>query len=91
MDFPGKNTRVGSHSLLQGFFLTQGSNLGLLHYRQILYHLSHQGSPTLLSVLFFFFAALDLPCFVQAFSGCSEQGLLSSSSVHASHFEHHQL
>ena len=30
--------------LLQGVFLTQESNLGLLHYRQILYHLSHQGS-----------------------------------------------
>ena len=29
----------------QGSFLTQGSNLGLLYYRQILYHLSHQGSP----------------------------------------------
>ena len=27
---PGKNTRVSSHSLLQGIFLTQGSNLGLL-------------------------------------------------------------
>ena len=42
---PGKNTVVGCHSLLQGIFLTQGSNLGLLPYRQILYHLSHQGSP----------------------------------------------
>ena len=42
---PGKNTGVGSHSLLQGIFLTQGSNLGLLHCRQILYRLSHQGSP----------------------------------------------
>ena len=42
---PGKNTGVGSHSLLQGVFLTQGSNLGLLHCRQILYHLSHQGTP----------------------------------------------
>ena len=40
---------MGSHSLLQGIFLTQGSNLGLLHYRQILYHLSHQGSPLILS------------------------------------------
>ena len=29
----------------RGIFPTQGSNLGLLHYRQILYHLSHQGSP----------------------------------------------
>ena len=34
-----------SHSLLEGIFLTQGSNPGLLHCRQILYHLSHQGSP----------------------------------------------
>ena len=34
-----------SHSLLQGVFLTQGSNLGLLHCRRILYYLSHQGSP----------------------------------------------
>ena len=42
---PGKNIRVGSHSLLQGIFLTQGLNLGLLHCRQILYSLSHQGSP----------------------------------------------
>ena len=35
---PGKNTRVGSHSLLRGIFLTQGSNPGLLHHRQILSH-----------------------------------------------------
>ena len=42
---PGKNTGVCSHSLLQGIFPTQGSNMGLLHCRQILYHLSHQGSP----------------------------------------------
>ena len=40
---PGKNTGVGSHSLLQGIFLTQGLNLGLLQCRQILYHLGHQG------------------------------------------------
>ena len=42
--FPGKNTGMGSHSLLQGIFLTQGSNPGLPHCRQICYHLSHQGS-----------------------------------------------
>lgn len=41
----GKNTRVGFHSLLQGIFPTQGLNPGLLHCRQFLYHLSHQGSP----------------------------------------------
>jgi len=44
-DFPGKNTGVGCHFLLQGIFPTQGSNPGLLHWRQTLYHLSYQGSP----------------------------------------------
>ena len=38
------NTGVGSLSLLQGIFLTQESNWGLLHCRQILYRLSYQGS-----------------------------------------------
>ena len=41
----GQNTGVGSLSLLQGIFLTQESNPGLPHCRQILYQLSHQGSP----------------------------------------------
>ena len=40
----GQNTGVGSLSLLQGLFPTQGLNLGLLHCRQILYHLSYLGS-----------------------------------------------
>ena len=44
-DSPRKNTGVGSHSLLQGIFPSQGSNLGLLHCRWIFYHLSDQGSP----------------------------------------------
>ena len=42
-DSPGKNTGVGCHALLQGIFPTQKLNPGLLHWRQILYHLSHQG------------------------------------------------
>ena len=42
---PGQNTGVGSHSVLQGIFPTQGSNPGLPHCMQILYQLSHQGSP----------------------------------------------
>ena len=45
-DFPGKSTGVGCHFLLQRIFPTQGSNLGLPHRRQMLYHLSHQGSPS---------------------------------------------
>ena len=39
---PGQNTGVGSLSLLQGIFPTQGLNPGLLHCRQVLYQLSHR-------------------------------------------------
>ena len=42
----GQNTGVGSHSL-QGIFPTQGLNAGLLHCRQILHHLSHEGEECL--------------------------------------------
>ena len=42
---PGKNTEIGSHSLFQGIFLTQGLNPGLLHCRQIIYCLNLEGSP----------------------------------------------
>ena len=44
-DSLSKDTGVGCHALFQGNFLTQGSNPGLLHCREILYCLSHQGSP----------------------------------------------
>ena len=42
---PGQNTGVGSLSLLQGIFPTQGSNPSLPHCKQILYQLSHKASP----------------------------------------------
>ena len=45
---PGQNTRMGSLSLLQGIFPTQGLNPGFLHCRLILFQLSHQGSPRIL-------------------------------------------
>ena len=45
MDYPGQNTGVSSLSFLQGIFPNQGSNPGLPHCRQILYQLSHKGSP----------------------------------------------
>ena len=47
-DFPGKNTEVGCHFLLQGIFPTQGWNPGLPHCRRILYQLSHKGNPRIL-------------------------------------------
>ena len=45
---PGQNTGVGSLSLLQEIFPTQGSNPGLPHCRWILYQLSYKGSPRIL-------------------------------------------
>ena len=50
-DSLGKNARVSCHVLLQGMFPTQGSNIGLLHCRWILYHLSHQGSQRILEMV----------------------------------------
>ena len=51
-NFPGQNNGAGSHFLLQGIFPTQGPNPGLVYCRQILYQLSHQGSPGEIKGLF---------------------------------------
>ena len=60
--FCAKNTGVGSLSLLQGIFPIQELNWGLLHFRQILYQLSYQGSPL---------TEKKLPeCFVPQPQGC---------------------
>ena len=61
---PGKNTGLGCHSLLQGIFPTRGSNPSLLHCRQILYHLSDQGSPSMSIYLYIY---LPFPFFLSAF------------------------
>ena len=53
----GQNTGVGSLSLLQGIFPTQGSNLGLLPWRWIVYHLSPQGSPRILEWVTYCFSS----------------------------------
>ena len=54
--FSGKHTGVSCHFLLQGVFLTQVSNLGLLHCRWILLPLSHLGSPLITIGKFIFFS-----------------------------------
>ena len=60
---PGKNGGVDFHSLLQGIFLTQGSNQGLLHCRQILYSLNHASFPTSLYFIYslLFYYRTELP------------------------------
>jgi len=45
MRFPGKNTGRGCHFLLQEIFLTQESNLCLLHWQAVSFPLSHWGNP----------------------------------------------
>ena len=57
---PGQNTGVGSLSLLQGIFPTQGSSTGLLHCRQILYQLSQKGSPRILERVAYCFSSGSL-------------------------------
>ena len=52
---PGQNTGVGSLSLLQGIFPTQGSNTGLPHCRRILYQLGRKRSPYIYIVGFILF------------------------------------
>ena len=49
-DSPYKNIGVGCHALLQGIFLTEESNQGLLYCMQILYQLSYQGSPITMNI-----------------------------------------
>ena len=59
---PGKNTGVVCHSFLQGIFPTQGLHPGLLHCRQVLYHLSHQGSPIWSMFLYPTHSSPPCPC-----------------------------
>ena len=54
---PSQYTGVGSLSLLQGIFPTQGSNPGLPHYRWILYQLSHKESPRILEWVAYSFSS----------------------------------
>ena len=45
MGFSRQDTGMDCHSLLQRIFPTSGSNLGLLHCRQIFYRLSYREDP----------------------------------------------
>ena len=72
----GQNTGVGSLSLLQGIFPTQGLNLGLPHCRPIPYQLSHKGSPQLSGSVQFSSVAQSCPTLWDPMN-CSMQASLS--------------
>ena len=78
---PGKNAGVGFHFLLQGILPTQGSNPGLLHCRQILYHLGHQGSQLRLAVLCLVAQSCPILCDPVDYSlpGSSVHGILQAT------------
>ena len=73
----GQNTGVGSLSLLQGIFPTQGSNPGLPHCRWILYQLSHKGSPRTLEWLSYPFSSRSSPPRSQARVSCIAGGFFT--------------
>ena len=92
MEFSRQDTRVGSHSFLQGIFLVQGLNLGLLHCRQILYHLNHQWRWLLCIQCFLFYAfkALSAPWICMSRHACCFRPRGSSAFLSQDLFVHLQ-
>ena len=85
MDFPwnslNQNTGVGSLSLLQGIFPTQGPNPGFPHCRQILYQLSHKGSPRILEWVAYPFSSGSSQPWGQTGVSCIAGGFFTSWAI----------
>ena len=77
----GQNTGVGSLSLLQGVFLTQGSNPGLPHWRQILYQLSHNRSSRTLEWVAYPFSSGSSPPRNRTWVSCITGGFFTSRPI----------
>ena len=78
---PRQNTGVGSLSLLQGIFPTQGSNPGLLHCRWILYQLRNKGSPRILEWVAYSFSSRSSQPRNQNRVSCIAGGFLTNSAI----------
>ena len=78
---PGQNTGVGSLSLLQGIFPTQESNPVLLHCRQLLYQLSHNGSPRILEWIAYPFSSRSARPRNWTRVSCIVGGFFTSSAI----------
>jgi len=75
---PGQNTGVGSPSLLQRIFPTQRSNPGLLSCRQVLYQLSHKGTPRILERVAYPFSSRASPPRNQTRVSCIAGGFFTN-------------
>ena len=78
---PGQNTGVGSLSLLQGIFPTQGSNWSLSNCRWILYQLSHRGSPRILEWVAYPFSSGSCPPRNQTRASCIASGFFTNWAI----------
>ena len=85
----GQNTGVGSLSLLQGIFPTQGLNRGLLHCRQILYQLSHKGSPIITLITQYLTIFVIPQHLVTLHFECPS--IINSFGIHCNNTDHHEL
>ena len=83
---PGQNTGVGSVSLLQGTFPTQGSNPGLPHCQRIFYQLSHSRSPRILEWVAYGFSRGSPQPRNPTGVSCIAGGFFTIWAMHASHF-----
>ena len=82
---PGQNTRVGSRSVLQGIFPTQGSNPGLPYCRWIPYQLSHKGSPRILEWVAYPFSSGSSWPRNQTSVSCAAGGFFSNWAIWEAH------
>jgi len=78
---PRRNSEVDDLSFLQGIFLTQGLNPGLLHCRWILYQLSHQGSPRILEWVAYPFCSRSSQPRDQTVASCIAGGFFTSGGI----------
>ena len=81
----GQDTKVGSLSFFQGIFATQGSNPGLPHCRQILYQLSHEGSPRILEWVAYPFSSGSSRPKNQTGISCPAGGFFTNSAIRESY------
>ena len=83
---PNQNTGLGSLSLLQGIFPTQGLIPGLPHCRRILYQLSHKGSPKILKWVAYPFSRVSSQPRNQTGVSCIAGWFFTNWAISEAHF-----